>query len=38
MTTWENPKPDLRITSIDYSATKDIQCVPFCVAMTAEAK
>ena len=37
MTTWENPKPNLKITSIDYStADKDTQCVPFCVAITAE--
>ena len=36
MTTWENPKPNLKIISIDYSADKDTQCVPFCVAITAE--
>jgi hypothetical protein len=38
MTTWENPKPNLRITSIDYSTVGETSCLPFCVAMTAEEK
>ena len=36
LTTWENPKPDKKITSIDYSTTKETICAPFCVAMSAE--
>ena len=36
MTTWENPKPNLKILSIDYAATnKEGRCAPFCVAITA---
>jgi beta-lactamase regulating signal transducer with metallopeptidase domain len=38
MTTWDNPKPDVRISSIDYAVAGDTQCVPFCVAMTGESK
>jgi len=36
--TWENPKPDKKVKSIDYSTMKDTICAPFCVAMTAEEK
>jgi hypothetical protein len=35
-TTWDNPKPDLKVKSIDYSATKKTNAAPFCVAMTVE--
>jgi hypothetical protein len=38
LTTWENPKPDLKIKSIDYSSTKQTQAAPFCVAITGEKK
>jgi hypothetical protein len=38
LTTWENPKPDKKITAIDYSTTKETPCAPFCVAMSAEEK
>ncbi|HEV3446423.1 MAG TPA: hypothetical protein VG099_17400 [Gemmataceae bacterium] len=38
LTTWENPKPDKKIASIDYSTTKETPCAPFCVAMSAEEK
>ena len=36
LTTWENPKPDKKVKTIDYSTTKETMCAPFCVAMTAE--
>jgi hypothetical protein len=38
LTTWENPKADKKIKSIDYSTTKQSQSAPFCVAITAEQK
>jgi beta-lactamase regulating signal transducer with metallopeptidase domain len=38
MTTWQNPKPDVRISRIDYAVTGETPCMPFCVAMTAESK
>jgi hypothetical protein len=38
MTTWENPKPDKKVKSIDYSTTKETNCAPFCIAITAEEK
>jgi hypothetical protein len=38
LTTWDNPKPDKKIKGIDYSTTKETQCAPFCVAITAEEK
>jgi len=38
MTTWENPKPDTKIKSIDYSTNKKTPAAPFCVAITAEEK
>jgi hypothetical protein len=38
LTTWENPKPDKKIKSIDYSTNKQTPCAPFCVAMTLETK
>ena len=38
MTTWENPKPDKKVFTIDYSSTKQGQCAPFCLAITAEGK
>jgi hypothetical protein len=38
MTTWENPKPDKKVKSIDYSTTKKTPAAPFCVAITAEEK
>jgi beta-lactamase regulating signal transducer with metallopeptidase domain len=36
MTTWKNPRPDVRISSIDYEVSGDTDCLPFCIAMTAE--
>jgi hypothetical protein len=38
MTTWENPKPDKKVVSIDFSTTKQTQAAPFCVALTIETK
>jgi hypothetical protein len=35
--TWENPKPDKKVATIDFVATKpDQSAAPFCVAITAE--
>ena len=37
--TWENPKPDKKIVSIDYRSKKDdTPAAPFCIAITAEVK
>jgi hypothetical protein len=36
LTTWENPKPDKKVKTIDYSTTKETICAPFCVALTVE--
>src|SRR5437868_15064030 len=36
MTSWDNPKPDKKVKSIDYSTNKETNCAPFCVAITAE--
>jgi hypothetical protein len=37
--TWENPKPDKKVASIDFVATNpEGPCAPFCVAMTVEDK
>jgi hypothetical protein len=37
--TWENPKPEKKVVSIDFVATKPEQpAAPFCVAITAEDK
>ena len=38
LTTWENPKPDKKVKSIEYSSTKETQCAPFCLAMSLESK
>jgi hypothetical protein len=39
LTTWENPKPDKKVISIDYVGRKDeTVAAPFCVAMTLERK
>jgi hypothetical protein len=37
LTTWTNPKPGMKVTSIDYSSSKTA-AAPFCVAMTVEGK
>ena len=37
-TTWDNPKPDKKVKTLDYSTTKETICAPFCVAMTVEEK
>jgi hypothetical protein len=37
-TTWENPWPDKKVVSIDYSSKTDVASSPFCVAITAETK
>ena len=37
--TWENPKPDKKVETIDFVATNpDQPAAPFCVAITAEDK
>jgi hypothetical protein len=36
LTTWENPKPDKKITKIDFSTIDDLPSSPFCMAMTVE--
>jgi hypothetical protein len=36
--TWENPRPDVRVTSIDYVKVGDNPATPFCVSMTVERK
>jgi hypothetical protein len=39
LTTWENPKPDQKVVSIDYLGRKDeTVAAPFCVALTLEEK
>jgi hypothetical protein len=38
LTTWDNPKPDKKVKTLDYSTTKETICAPFCVAMTVEEK
>jgi hypothetical protein len=39
LTTWENPKPDKKVVSVDFTAKKaDTIAAPFCVAMTVEEK
>lgn len=38
ITSWNNPKPDKKIASIDYAAVGGTDAAPFCVAMTAEGK
>jgi hypothetical protein len=35
-TTWENPKPDLKVKSIDLSSTNETACEPMCLAITAQ--
>jgi hypothetical protein len=34
--TWENPKPEQKVKTIDYTSTKQTAAAPFCVAITAE--
>ncbi len=36
LTTWKNPRPDTRVTTIDFASTMATRCAPFCVAITAE--
>jgi len=38
LATWENPKPDLKITKIDYLAKGETAAAPFCIAITLERK
>jgi hypothetical protein len=39
LTTWENPWPDKKVTTIDYLSKKDqTEAAPFCVAISAERK
>jgi hypothetical protein len=35
LTTWENPKPEKKVKTIDFSSAKT-ECGPFCVALTVE--
>lgn len=37
LSTWQNPKPGVRITHIDFSS-RETPCAPFCVAMSAESE
>jgi len=36
LTSWENPHPNLKITSIDYVSTGGTAAAPFCISITAE--
>ena len=36
LTTWKNPKPEKKLTHIDYVSTGNTVAAPFCVAMTVE--
>jgi hypothetical protein len=38
LATWENPKPDVKVSSIDYVSTATTAAAPFCIAITAESK
>ena len=38
LATWENPKPDVKVSSIDYISTATTAAAPFCIAITAESK
>ena len=38
VTSWKNPKPTKKVTSIDYVSTKSSAAAPFCIAITAETK
>jgi hypothetical protein len=38
LATWENPKPEKKVKTIDFTTTKETPCAPFCVAITAETK
>jgi hypothetical protein len=38
LATWENPKPDVKILSIDYTSTATTAAAPFCMAITVEGK
>ena len=35
VTTWKNPKPSVKVASIDYFAVGGTVCAPFCLAVTA---
>jgi hypothetical protein len=34
--TWENPKPEVKIQSIDYTSSATTSAAPFCLAITVE--
>jgi hypothetical protein len=38
LTTWENPYPKKKVTSLDYVSSVKCQAAPFCLAITAEDK
>jgi beta-galactosidase len=38
LATWENPKPEKKVKTIDFTTAKETPCAPFCVAITAETK
>jgi hypothetical protein len=38
LASWENPKPDKKVKTIDFTTSKETPCGPFCVAITAEGK
>jgi hypothetical protein len=38
LTSWDSPKPDKKVKTIDFITTKETPCSPFCVAITVEGK
>src|SRR5262249_1844800 len=38
LTSWDNPSPEKKIASLDYTKIGDSPAAPFCVAITLEAK
>jgi hypothetical protein len=38
LTTWENPRPKMKVVGIDFLSTKTTPAAPFCVAMTVQGK
>ena len=38
LASWENPKPEKKVKTIDFTTMKETPCAPFCVAITAEVK
>ena len=38
LASWENPKPEKKVKTIDFTTMKETPCAPFCVAITVEVK